>query len=151
MVLCFSIKIKYLSKQLKDISFSKYIGKEMTTKHDYIFDLMSEIQSEMEEGFLNDSYYDDLDWEREREFDEDMREIYDHDISNDDLKFIDQIQNLKKQFTKTEFNNFLKERYWPCGRCLGEEGTCTSNNWDGDWEFCGNCMYEEVYGSNCYF
>jgi hypothetical protein len=42
----------FIVKQLKDISFSKYIRKEMTTKHDYIFDLMSEIQSEMEEDFL---------------------------------------------------------------------------------------------------
>ena len=129
----------------------------MTTRHDYMFDLISEIQSEMEEeDFLNDSYYDELDWVKEIEFDEDMREIYDHDClmqySNDDLKFIDHIQLFKNQFTKQDFNKFITERYYPCGRgFVGEEGTCRNNIWNGDYEYCGQCMYEEVYGSNFCF
>ena len=122
------------------------------TRHDDVFDLMNEVQSDLEENSLNE-YYDEVDWLKENEIDEKMREMFDCDnciveeYSYDDIQAIIELNYRTNNFTKQEYNNYLSKRYYPCGLKFFNVWTeewecCTENIWDTPWRNCCSCMYE---------
>ena len=115
---------------------------------------MMEVMADIEDCFPVEGY-DETDWLKEYEYAEYMWNEY----TDKDINFVLSVIRTCQGYSEKQIQNFIKEKYFPCEHRVGikEENDgngitylttvlCESNVWCFDYEYCGNCMNEELFG-----
>lgn len=108
-----------------------------------LFEMRASILAEIGDSFPVEGY-DEMDWLEEYEYANSMWNEY----TDEDIGFVLSVIRTCQGYTEKQIQSFIKEKYFPCDRMIRGEGVlCDANIWCGSWEYCGECMNDEVFGT----